>query len=161
MVMVTVTVTVPCRLISRADFLSAIEKYIDNLPDDLKPDPDEDDLSGSNQGDDESSSEVSLGLKGDDNSDGDDSDGDDDRTRSDDEVDDENVVIPEGFVHTPLTSGDATNYPVAGDSCEVHWEGKVARIEADGPAAELVVFESTYVGWLVGWLVVLELATTC
>ena len=60
-------------------------------------------------------------------------------------------------MHTPLTTGDATNYPVDGDSCSIHYEARIPppppKQESTGDdddkdgeePVEPVVFDSTYV----------------
>ena len=128
--------------------MSAITKYIENLPDDLKPagQVEEGDIS---KGDSSDSSDMSLGIdtamsESDENMDSDDD--------SEDSVSNDttlNVVVPKGYVHTPITSGDATNYPVDGDSCCIHFEGRIHRKQGvsngDGPVdVEEIVFDSTY-----------------
>jgi len=130
------------RLISRADYLKAIEKYIANLPEDLKPDDDEEG-SGSDNGGSDESSDVSLDLA--DSEDDEMDEGDDEDDIDDDVASDEDEVPPEGYVHTPLTSGDATNYPIKGDSCVIHFEGRIPPDNPDDPDAEAVVFDSSYV----------------
>lgn len=141
-----VLLVVATRLISRADYLNAIENYINNLPEDLKPD---DDLSCSDGGSLSESSDVSLGLhdeidsvSADDDLDDVDSDSDQDSKAIDN--------IPEGFVHTPISHGDATNYPIIGDSCTIHYEGRIhcnTMVEEAGVTEkddDALVFESTY-----------------
>jgi FKBP-type peptidyl-prolyl cis-trans isomerase len=145
------TPRISCRsfhsMISRKDYLTAIEKYIANLPEHLRPEPAE--ASGSEDAGDESSS-VSVPVE--DPNTG--SDDDDDNLSAGDDASVHSTAAtdekpPAGFAHKTLTHGDATNYPIDGDTCQIHYEGRIPPPRGeDGklPKADAapVIFDSTY-----------------